>query len=192
MDAPSWFERPAWDREALVGEAPRWGDPCPGGVWARADRKLLLAARDAVRERLAALGTPPDRFGLIHADLGFENVLVADDGSAIVIDFDDCGRSWYLYELASVLYPLEDDGRFADFRDALVTGYRRAGELTDAMLGHLPTFLMCRRLVTLGWTFSRAETDHAQRQRDKRLRTSPGAAQRYLEWCAGGGEGGAP
>jgi Ser/Thr protein kinase RdoA (MazF antagonist) len=181
---PSWFERPAWDLEALVGDAPRWGDPCPDGVWSNADRKLLIAARDAVRERLAGLGTAPDRFGLVHSDLGFENVLVTEEGSAVVIDFDDCGPSWYLYELASVLYPLEDDDRFAEFRDALVAGYRRVGGLSDRMLAELPTFLMSRRLATLGWIFTRAETDHAQRQRSKRLRTSPAAAARFLEWSA--------
>jgi Ser/Thr protein kinase RdoA (MazF antagonist) len=189
---PSWFERPAWDLEALVGDAPRWGDPCPGDVWSRVDRKVLLAARDAVRERLATLGTAPDRFGLIHSDLGFENVLVASDGSTTVIDFDDCGPSWYLYELASVLYPLEDDNRFGVLRDALVMGYRREGELTDAHLAELPTFLMCRRLATLGWTFSRSETEHARRQRAKRLRTSPTAARRFLEWSAAGGDTAAP
>jgi Ser/Thr protein kinase RdoA (MazF antagonist) len=179
---PPWFERPAWDLEALVGDDPRWGDPCPADVWPRGDRALLLAAREAVRERLAALGTQSDRFGLIHSDLGFENVLVASDGSARIIDFDDCGASWYLYELASVLYPLEDDPRFADVSAALVAGYRREGELPDDMLAQLPAFLMCRRLVTLGWTFTRGETPHAQRQRAVRLRTSPDAARRFLEW----------
>ena len=181
---PPWFERPAWDREALVGDDPRWGDPCPAGVWSRRERALLLAAREAVRERLAALGTGPDRFGLIHSDLGFENVLVGRDGSARVIDFDDCGAGWYLYELASVLYPVEDDARFAELSEALVAGYRREGELADAMLAQLPAFLMCRRLVTLGWTFTRAASPHAQRQRAKRLRSSPDAARRFLDWDA--------
>jgi hypothetical protein len=50
------------------------------------------------------------------------------------------------------------------------------------MLAQLPAFLMCRRLVTLGWTFTRSETPHAERQRPKRLRTSPDAARRFLEW----------
>ncbi len=181
---PAWFERPAWDLEALVGDTPRWGDPCPPGVWSAASRGLLLVARDVVRRRLAAIGAAPDRFGLIHADLGFENVLVAQDGATTVIDFDDCGPGWYLYELASVLYPLEADERFPAVRDALVAGYRREGELPDADLAELPTFLMCRRLATLGWTFTRPETDHARRQRAGRMRTSPDAAERFLAWSA--------
>jgi Ser/Thr protein kinase RdoA (MazF antagonist) len=188
---PAWFERPAWDLEALVGDRPRWGDPCPAGVWADADRALLLEARAAVRTRLHELGSAPDRFGLVHSDLGFENVLVTADGETIVIDFDDCGASWYVYEIASVLYPLEDNPRVGDFRDALVAGYRREAELSDALLAELPTFLMSRRFATLGWTFTRADTVHAQRQRPKRVQTSPGAARRFLEWHDRAGRPGA-
>jgi len=39
-----------------------------------------------------------------------------------------------------------------------------------------------RRLTTLGWMFSRSDTPHAQRQRARRLATSPDAARRFLEW----------
>ena len=180
---PPGFERPAWDLDALVGDQPRWGSPCPDGIWPETEREMLIQARDAVRRRLVAFGTETDRFGLVHSDLGFENVLVAADRTT-VIDFDDCGPGWYLYELASVLYPLVDDERFQDYADALVAGYRKAGELAERSLAELPAFLMCRRLATLGWTFTRADTAHAQRQRGKRLRTSSAAAARFLEWHA--------
>ena len=44
----------------------------------------------ALRARLAAFGTGPARYGLIHADIRLANLLV-DDGRVSVIDFDDCG-----------------------------------------------------------------------------------------------------
>jgi Ser/Thr protein kinase RdoA (MazF antagonist) len=180
---PDWFTRPAWDLEALLGDSPRWGTPVPPGVWSEGDRELIVAARAAARERLERLGTSsPTRFGLIHTDLGFENVLVRPDGSTVVIDFDDCGDSWYLYELASALYQLVGTPGFEERRDALAAGYRAVGELPDGEIAELPTFLMCRRLATLGWTFSRSDTAHAQRQRARRLATSPAAAREFLEW----------
>jgi Ser/Thr protein kinase RdoA (MazF antagonist) len=114
--------------------------------------------------------------------LGFENVLVQPDGTTVVIDFDDCGASWYVYELASVLYPLEGTGSFDERRDMLVIGYRGVRPLPDEDIAELPTFLMCRRLATLGWMFSRPDTPHAQRQHERRLATTPGAARRFLEW----------
>jgi len=178
---PEGFTRPAWDLEALVGDSPRWGSPVPAGVWSAPDLDLILAARDAVRERLRRFGKAPSRFGLIHSDLGFENVLVQPDGSTVLIDFDDCGASWYLYDLASVLYPLESTTSFDPSRELLLEGYCGVAE----EIAELPTFLMCRRLATLGWMFTRAGTPHAERQRARRLATTPAAAARFLVWHGG-------
>jgi Ser/Thr protein kinase RdoA (MazF antagonist) len=179
---PPGFTRPAWDLDALVGDSPRWGTPVPSGVWTQSSLRAILAARVAVRERLRRFGTAPARFGLIHSDLGFENVLVQPDGQTVLIDFDDSGPSWYLYELASALYPLEGTSGFHRRRDMLIDGYRAVRPLPDDDIAELPTFLMCRRLATLGWTFSRADTAHARRQRERRLATTPAAARRFLEW----------
>lgn len=180
---PEWFTRPAWDAGALVGDEPRWGRPDPVGVFPDEDRALLEACRAEVRGRLEALGAPSDRFGLIHADLGFENALVADDGTVTIIDFDDSGESWYLFELASALYPHDRSEGFGDRRDALVAGYRRVRELPDELLAELPTFVMARRIQTLGWVFSRPETAHAERQRPRRIHSTPPATREYLGWA---------
>ena len=102
---PAWFTRPAWDADALVGDEPRWGPPDPEGVFSDEDRAALEECRAEVRGRLDGSGVGSDRFGLVHADLGFENVLVAADGTVTIIDFDDSGDSWYLFELASRAVP---------------------------------------------------------------------------------------
>jgi Ser/Thr protein kinase RdoA (MazF antagonist) len=58
---PPGFIRPTWDLEALVGDSPRWGTPVPDDVWSVGDRRTILLARDAVRERLRA---DPHRLGV--------------------------------------------------------------------------------------------------------------------------------
>lgn len=180
---PAWFTRPAWDAEALVGDDPRWGPPDPDRILEADDRTALEACRAEVHRRMDALGTTPDRFGLIHGDLGFANVLVSDDGTLTIIDFDDSGYGWYVHEFACVLYPLEGTGELGDRRDALLAGYRRVGEFPDESLSELPTFLMARRIQTLGWLFSRAETAHADRLREHRLSSTPDATRAYLAWA---------
>jgi Ser/Thr protein kinase RdoA (MazF antagonist) len=111
-------------------------------------------------------------------------VLVQHDGTTVLIDFDDGGFGWYLYDLAVTLFPFDGDEGFGARADALVAGYRRIRVLSDALLEELPTFVMARRLVTLGWTFSHSETAHAKRQRGWRLRTLTDAARRFLAWDA--------
>jgi Ser/Thr protein kinase RdoA (MazF antagonist) len=182
---PAWFSRPAWDAEALVGDDPRWGAPDPEHVFAGDDRAGLEACRAEVHARLDVIGTRPDRYGLVHGDLAFENVLVssAGGGSVVIIDFDDSGYSWYLHDFAVPLYPYEVSGGLRERRDALVAGYRRTQELSDELLAELPTFLMARRIQTLGWVFSRPETAHAQRQREPRLRSTPSATREFLTWA---------
>jgi Ser/Thr protein kinase RdoA (MazF antagonist) len=180
---PEWFERPSWDAGALVGDDPRWGPPDPHHVLAPADHDALEACRRVVAERLNALGSSPTRYGLIHGDLGFENALVLPDGRVTIIDFDDCGESWHVHELAVALYPEEGRDGFEARRDAVVTGYRRQRPIEDELLHELPTFLMARRIATLGWVFSRPDTDHAQRQRARRLMSTPRAARAYLGWA---------
>ncbi len=180
---PAWFTRPPWDAEALIGDQPRWGPVDPHHVFGADDRAAIEACRAEVRARLERIGTGPDHFGLIHADLGFENVLVAGDGSVAIIDFDDCGESWYGHDFAVALYPHEGSGGLGDRRDALVEGYRRVRELPAELPAELPTFLMARRVQTLGWVFSRAETAHAGRQRDRRLQSTPRATREFLAWA---------
>ena len=56
-------------------------------------------------------------------------------------------------------------------------------DVLDFVLAELPTFLMARRIQTLGWVFSRSETAHAQRQREARLRSTPPATREFLAWA---------
>ncbi len=182
---PSGFVRQSWDAEGMVGsERPLWGDPVALGTWDAPVERAIVAARATVRERLARLPQTPDRYGLVHADLAFENVIVRPDGEAVLIDFDDCGFSWYLWELAVALFPFDGEPGFDERRDAVVRGYRGVSELPVDVLHELPTFVMARRLAALGWLFTHAGTTHAETQRAWRLRTLVPAAERYVAWAA--------
>ncbi len=93
-------------------------------------RDLCAAAAERSHELFEALGTAPDRFGLIHCDLHFRN-LVFRGGAVTPIDFDDCGYGLYLYDLAIPCIRLR---RFPERRracfEALLAGYRRHRSLS--------------------------------------------------------------
>ena len=102
---PSWFSRPTWNLETTFGEHPYWGH-WHSSVPDPEERAQLQRLRDTVHARLERFGTGQTRFGLVHADLRLAN-LIADGDDIQVIDFDDCGLSWYLYDLACALSFLE-------------------------------------------------------------------------------------
>ena len=50
-----------------------------------------------------------------------------------VIDFDDCGFGWYMYDLAAAVSFIEHDPRVPELIDAWARGYRTVLELPAAV-----------------------------------------------------------
>jgi Ser/Thr protein kinase RdoA (MazF antagonist) len=158
---PAAFRRHAWDAAGLVGERPLWGRFWELAALTPGQQSLLIRARTAISEELAAWGTHPDRYGLIHADLVPENMLV--DGDRVrVIDFDDAGFGWHLFELATSLYFITGESIYPTARDALIRGYRSERPLPVDALARLPLFLAARGTTYLGWVHTRQGTETAR------------------------------
>jgi Ser/Thr protein kinase RdoA (MazF antagonist) len=139
---PEGFTRPRWDLDGLVGEAPFWGRFWDHPLASADQRATLIRARDALRERLAG------DLGLIHADVLRENVLV--DGETVsLIDFDDSGFGFRLYDLGTVLSQNLYEPAYPDIRDALMAGY---GTTDTAMV---EAFTLARTCASVGWTMPR-------------------------------------
>jgi Ser/Thr protein kinase RdoA (MazF antagonist) len=158
---PVGFCRHAWDAAGLMGEQPFWGRFWELAALNAAQKALLAQARERIAAGLLAYGTQPDRFGLIHADLVPENLLI--DGDRVrVIDFDDAGFGWHLFELATSLYFISGDPIYPTARDALIRGYRSVRPLSDEALEHLPLFLAARGTTYLGWVHTRPGSETAR------------------------------
>lgn len=157
---PEHFERPQWDFEHMLGATPNWGDWRAAPALDESRVKVLEALSERVHQRLQTYGKAPHRFGLVHADLRLANLLI-HDGEARVIDFDDSGSSWFLYDLATALSFIEQRPDVPELVRAWVKGYRRVRALPDEDEAEIPTFLMLRRMVILAWIGSHAETDLA-------------------------------
>jgi Ser/Thr protein kinase RdoA (MazF antagonist) len=158
---PDGFDRFTWDFETALGEAPRWGR------WRDAlgmnPSRLDLFGRTAelIRERLASYGRGPGRFGLAHCDLRLDNLLV-DQGEIKVIDFDDCGFSWYMYDAATALSFYEHLPQVPGLIESWLEGYRTVSAVSRAEEEEIPTFVMLRRLLLVAWVGSHAETAQAR------------------------------
>lgn len=153
---PPGFRRQRLDTDGLLGPAPFWGPFWDHPVFSSGERALVLATRERLHAALRRYGTKVDTFSLIHADLHPRNVLITAEGAA-VIDFDDAGFGWHLYDLAVALVWYQDERHFPTLRDAVMRGYRSVRPLADADLALLPMFLLIRDLAQMGWYHQRPE-----------------------------------
>jgi Ser/Thr protein kinase RdoA (MazF antagonist) len=159
---PAGFARFAWTFDTMLGPAGRWGRWSDGMRTALAGpagadgASVVTRAAAEIERRLAGYGTGPERFGLVHADMRLANLLVtgggaAGPGSVCVIDFDDCGFGWYMYDLAASLSFIEHLPAAGELVDAWLAGYRTLAPVAAADAAMVPTLVMLRRLLLVAW-----------------------------------------
>lgn len=176
---PAGFRRFAWDYDGSFGQAPRWGR-WQHGVAVGAEEREVLGRLDAtLAKRLARFGMGAERYGLVHADLRLANLLENDD-ETYVIDFDDCGWSWFLYDFGTAVSFFEHDPRVPELTGAWVRGYRSVRSLSAEDETEIPTFVMMRRLLLVAWIGSHAGTDLARSMGAEYTAGSCDLAETYL------------
>jgi Ser/Thr protein kinase RdoA (MazF antagonist) len=159
---PAGFTRFHWDYDAAFGAEARWGR-WQDGPGVDGEAKAVLGRLDReLRDRLARFGAGAERYGLIHADLRLANLLVEGGGVPSVIDFDDCGFGWYLYDLGAAVSFIEHDPRVPDMVDSWVRGYRSVLDLPPRDEAEIWTFIMFRRLLLTAWIGSHSAVDIAR------------------------------
>lgn len=177
---PDYFERLNWDYEHTAGDQGNWGRWQDGMGHTDGTRAILGEADKIVARRLQAFGKSPERFGLTHADLRLANLL-EHNGDTRVIDFDDAGLGWFLYDLATALSFMEDREDLDELIKAWVDGYQTVAPLSAAELEEIPTFLMLRRLAIVAWIGSHSDTDLARELGVAFTRETLPVARRYIE-----------
>ena len=172
---PAGFTRPAWDRAGLLGDSPVWGPFWDNPGLTQTQRTTLLAARDRAQTHLARIEDGLD-YGLIHADALSENILI-HEGALSLIDFDDGGRGFRDFELATFLMRFLAAPDYTDLRAALLEGYASRRRVDPATLD---LFILLRALTYPGWIIPRiAEPGGADRSA-RAITTALPLAEAYL------------
>ena len=176
---PNWFERYTWDFETSIGSKPHWGRWQDGMGVNEPLQQLFGKTADMISQRLQLFGQAPDRWGLVHCDIRLANLLIEGDVTK-VIDFDDCGFSWFMYDCATALSFIEARDDVPDLIKAWVNGYRSVMALPVADELEIPTFIMLRRLLLVAWIGSHSETELAQSMGLAYTAETEGLCEQYL------------
>lgn len=156
--APAGFIRHIWDEQGLLGEQPLCGRFWELEVLDEDQRKRVLAGRETAMQALLAYGKVADRYSLILADTLPESFLVDAGGTVRVIDFDDAGYGWHLFDIATAMFPVLGDDSFEDLLVEVIGGYQEVRPLPPEFEEMLPLFLLVRGFTYLGRLHTRNKT----------------------------------
>ena len=176
---PEPFERLVWNLDTVFGNHPTWGNWRDGPNVTPEIREVLEQVENTVTARLTDFGTGADRYGLIHADMRLANLLIDRAGTRL-IDFDDCGLGWYLYDFAASISFMEDNVQVPALKASWVRGYRRIRGLPEFDSGEIDTFIMLRRLALLAWIGSHIEAPEPRELAPHFARVSAELGSAYL------------
>ena len=160
-EKPAPFCRLVWDVENVFGPDATWGDwrDAPGVTQ---DIKLVLERVERrIRKRLEIYGKSKERYDLIHADMRLANLLI-DNNTIRVIDFDDCGYGWFMYDFAAAISFIEDDPHIPACKAAWLQGYQKHRILSAQDIEEIDTLVMLRRMALLAWIGSHMDATEPQ------------------------------
>ncbi len=153
---PVEFCRHALDREGLLGETASWGKFWQASCLTKDEQLLLGQARDLAAEKIDYLAAQGADYGLIHADVVRENILISN-GKTQLIDFDDAGFGFRMFDLATALVKNREEPHYETMKLALISGYETCTPLKGFEKQSLDFFLMLRDFAYLGWADARRE-----------------------------------
>ena len=176
---PSGFCRKRWDMQTMVGDNGHWGSWRDAIGLEGPGMAALEQALSLIERRLDRFGVSAERFGLVHADLRLANLL-ADGAHLRIIDFDDCGFSWFMYDFATAVSFIEHEAMVPELLRAWDLGYRKAAPLSAEERAEIPTFVVLRRILLTAWLASHAELPFARQLGAAYTRGTVALAQEYV------------
>ena len=162
-EKPKDFKRHSFDTDGFLGSNPFWGRFWEAQNATTREREKLSLIRNNITKILSKLPRDINSFGMIHADLHSQNVLIQGK-SLSVIDFDDSGFGWYGFDLAVAIWDRLDftaTGCHFDIAyKSLIRGYLEERPNAKDIIETIPTFLLMRTLMIIRWIEDRPESGY--------------------------------
>lgn len=114
--------------------------------------------REVAQEVLTMIKKLPKdnaNYGLLHGDLWLENVVVDSNLKLSLVDFQDCEKHFYIFDLAvpiysAIEYSFVGGGNIIEYgrsiTKAIIEGYKEENDISNEMLEKLPLFIKLKEV----------------------------------------------
>jgi len=121
------------------------------------DANDLRALAAHLHERVSAIAADLDE-GPCHGDIQGANCHATDDGTVTFFDFECCGISWRVYDLATLRWAAALNGADDTLWTAFLQGYMECRDVSDIALRAVPLFVLIRHIWWMGTQIQRRST----------------------------------
>ena len=98
-----------------------------------------------------------------------------------MIDFDDCGFSWFFYDFAAAVSFMEHEPVVAELQASWLDGYRDIAPASHEDELMLAIFVMLRRMLLTAWIASHSDTETARRLGTDYTEGTVAMGERFLQ-----------
>ncbi len=144
------LKKRSWDIEGLLGDYPIWDKFWCNPKLTEDQKNRIILMKNKCHAILVNNLTNLD-YGLIHADAVRDNVLYSNNIVSL-IDFDDSGYGFRLFDIATTLLYYLEDRNFLIIKNQLVKGYLSVKGLQFELLD---IFILIRSFTYVGWNIKR-------------------------------------
>lgn len=119
------------------------------------EETTIRAVAQEVLSTIKAIPKDSSNYGLSHGDLWLENILVDKNLKISFVDFQDCEKNYYIFDLAvpiysAIEYSYVGGGNIVDYgkkiTKAIIEGYQEENDFSKEMLDKLLQFIKLKEL----------------------------------------------
>ncbi len=165
FDPPAGFELPRWDADAMFTATSPFRPGRLGRLLPPEDWMLVRQVEERTRAIFAELDRSGSRQHVIHADFILGNCLFSRRGNSWefgVLDFDDLGWGYAVYDLCPLLGNLADFPNYVRLRRFFLEGYRSVRELPPEVEPYFPVLMAARHAAACAWLAGMERTGEAR------------------------------
>jgi len=151
---PQGFARPVWNIKKEHNLTDRLDYGVEKELFSSENLRIIKQAVDKIGELYSHAGSNTSRYGIIHADTNFSNVIVTPEQHPALIDFSFSGFGYYAFDLGICMCEIN-----AEYRNIFLNAYQTIKTIDKTDIEIMNSGYILAKLGAYSFLISKPEND---------------------------------